>query len=152
MTQWLKLFTNASSDLSPLVNLLSLFMVSSCYTTFLRLDRIVPPPANCSIATSLAAYSFFSISTTSNSFGWAFLETVFKCLYRPSKWLLVCGSDGIGTTSSWALFLRLLLICTTWELPLHGCDHWSVEGVPLPELLFLQGMYTWSIKAWSSQT
>ena len=29
--------------------------------------------------------------------------------------------------------------------PLHGCDHWSVEGVPLPELLFLQGMYAWSI-------
>ena len=41
---------------------------SSCRTTFLSLDLIFPPPANCSIAPSLAACSFLSISTTSNGF------------------------------------------------------------------------------------
>ena len=55
---------------------LSLLMVSSCCTTFLHIDLILPPPANCSIATSVAACSFLSIATTSNRFGWAFLETL----------------------------------------------------------------------------
>ena len=45
----------------------------------------LPPPANCSIASSVAACSFLSIATTSNRFGWAFLETLFKRLWHPSK-------------------------------------------------------------------
>ena len=44
-----------------------------------------------------------------------------------------------------AIFTLYFYYAAGWFNPLDGCDHQSAEGVPLPELLFLQGMYAWSI-------
>ena len=108
----------------------------------------------CSIATSLAACSFLSISSPPQ----IGLDGLFSrpssngYATYPSKWLLVRGPDGIGTTSSRVLFLRLLLICSTRESVSSIAWLWPLICWTLPELLYLQGMYAWSINAWSCQT